>query len=147
MTISDTFTRGNIAGLISWAPTLLFNLSVKYLKISNLMYLDFSGIIVYGHKPANTLETYFALFVTISFMSFLGAVFVYLLKAVGTENYKFKGFMYGGIIWFSSYAITLLLKAPQLGNIPALTAISNLIGASIYGITLSYITVKWVLKE
>ena len=141
ISINDRFTRGMVAGFLAWIPTLVINSAARFLNISTLMYLDFAAVMVYGHRPTNTFETYFALAVTLMFMSVLGGVFAYLLKWIGPQSYIMKGWVFGAGVWFSVYAITLLYKAPQLTTVPFKTAIANFAGASIYGIVLAYILI------
>lgn len=145
--IRDRFTRGLIAGFLAWIPTWVFNWSSFQLKISDLMFLDFAGVLIYGTRVEGALERYFALLVTILFMSFLGAIFPVFLKAVGSENYVLKGMVYSCGIWFFSYAVTLLFKVSELDPMNVMTAISNFLGSAVYGVVLAYITVRWVIKE
>lgn len=141
--LNDRLTRGFIAGLICFIPLTIFNLTVYYLKISKLRYLDFAAVMIYGHRVTNTLEVTFAYFATLFFTSSLGIIFAYLIPSTSSRNIIFKGFLFSGGIWFLFYAIAVLFKIPELKHVDFLTSLCNFIGAIIWGITLGY-SLWWI---
>jgi len=144
--LDDRFTRGFIAGLIGCIPSIIFNQVMYLLKISKLRYLDFASVFVYGQKSAGTLEELFAALITIFFTSTLGIIFIFLIAAISTQNIVFKGLLFSAGSWFLIYSVVILFKIPEINNVDLLTAISNLIGATIWGISLVY-SLLWIKKK
>lgn len=134
--MKDRFVRGFIAGIIAWAPTFVLNWGAYYFHLATLRWSDFTGILLYGHKPGNFLENLFALAGVIFFLAILGVGFAYLVTAISSSHCVFKGLVYGVTLWFAFYVVTLLFKVPYLTKIPFKTAFFNSLGASIWGISL-----------
>ncbi len=144
--LKDRFVRGLLAGFIGGLPTIVFNHSAFHLNLSTLRFLDFMAIIIYGHKPKIIWDSIFAGFATFGQVSVMGMLFAYLILAIKSENYLIKGFVYGGFMWFLFYTAASLFKVHPLANIPLKTVISNLIGSSIWGISMAY-TLCWLDKR
>ncbi|ATW24420.1 hypothetical protein [Candidatus Formimonas warabiya] len=143
---NDRLTRGFVAGLIGCIPLFIFNNAAYYLKISQLRYLDFAAVIIYGHRVTNTMEVLFAFFATLFFASALGVVFACLIPAVTHRNILFKGFLFSGGVWFFCYALTVLFKIPEVSHVNVFTAFCNFIGAVIWGLSLAY-ALQWIDRK
>jgi mannose/fructose/N-acetylgalactosamine-specific phosphotransferase system component IIC len=76
------------------------------------------------------------------FCGFLGVCFIYFITLVSSRNIYFKGWFFSVFSWFMLYALFTLFKVPRLEKAPWQTPTSNLIGASIFGITLAWIILK-----
>ncbi|MEL7564346.1 MAG: hypothetical protein AAGU27_05625 [Dehalobacterium sp.] len=144
--LNDRLTRGFMAGLIGYIPLTIFNQSMYFLKISKLRYLDFASVFIYGHKCTSTLEALFSYFVTMFFTSALGIIFAFLIPTISNRNIVFKGFLFSSGSWFLIYAVTILFKISEVSNVDLLTAISNLMGAAVWGIALGY-ALLWLDKK
>jgi len=131
----DRSIRGLLAGV---AGAIIMNIwdfvSFYILKFSNLLYLDWAAIMIYGDKPANTLEYYFSLLTQIGWSGFLGIIFAFSIPYITSRNFLIKGGFYGFISTFIIYAIPVLFKIPHLKDISSTTAISHSIGATAWGI-------------
>jgi len=143
--LNDRFTIGLITGLIGAIPITVFNLSMNY-YFQTLRYLDFAAIFIYGHTSKTVFETLFAFAIAYLFLAFLGAIFAYIITGLTSKNLLIKGWVYGVFIWFSTYALTLLFRVPQLLDISLTSAISNFIGASIWGLSMAY-SLLWLNKK
>lgn len=138
--MKDRFTRGFTAGLIAGLITSAWNImSYNLIHISTLRYLDFVAILTYGRKTKAIWETLFSWGSTIFFFGLLGTIFIYLLSIITSDNIVLKSFLFSVTVWFSTYAITMLFKIPELTRVSFLTVFSNFIGAVIYGVALGYV--------
>lgn len=133
--LSDRFTRGFVAGLISAVPLTVFNKLSKYI-FDTFSYADFAGIMILGHRPKGLAQLALALGGEFFFVSFLGGVFALLIPTLTSKNLYFKGIIFSYLVWFGSYAITLLYKVPGLETLTLKTAFSNLLGSFLWGILL-----------
>lgn len=136
--LRDRFTRGIVAGLIGGIPTVAINQGSYYLKLSSLRYLDFVSLMIFSNLPKSRGEAWFAFFVMWAFFGVLGSVFALLVPVIKSGNLILKGVIFGGSVWFLSYAVTVLFKVSELQNIPLNNAVSNFIGATIWGLALGF---------
>lgn len=139
--LNDRFTRGFVAGLIAGVVLFPINMLSKIL-FNTLSYADFASILIYGHKSKNLLELVFAIGGVFFFEGILGGIFAHLITGITGRNLLFKGWVFSCLVWLGSYAVTLLFKVPGLLDIPFKTALSNFIGATIWGLFLTYALVK-----
>ncbi|WP_347490764.1 YqhR family membrane protein [Desulfoscipio sp. XC116] len=138
MVIKDTTTRGFIAGVIGGVLMNIVSYISYYLGIANLRFLDWPSIIITGHNPTNVLSVLFFLIVQLIFVGFLGFVFALLISRVLTDtNHIFKGVLFGAISWFAIYGITYVADVPKLTPLTLGTAVTDFLGAIVFGITLS----------
>ncbi len=138
ITLHDRFTRGMIAGLLAGIPSIAVNQTSYFLHLSSLRYLDFASTMILGSLPKTRGEAWFAFFVLIGFYGVLGSVFALLISVIKSENLVLKSATFGSMVWFLTFAITALYKVPELQRIPLNNAISNLIGATVWGLALGY---------
>jgi uncharacterized membrane protein YagU involved in acid resistance len=136
--LKDRLTRGLLAGILAGLVTFPWGLASKYiLKTADILYMDFAAIHIYGKRPENLAEMAFAQLAVFGLFGVCGILFVYLIPYITSMNLKLKGLLWGAIIWFSTYSITILFKVPGLEYISLLNSISNLIGALIWGLALA----------
>ncbi len=136
--MNDKFIKGIGSGVTAGVVAAVWNLATYYFNFSTLRYLDFSGVLIYGRKPTGTLESIFAWFGMLMFQALLGIVYAYLSPVIKTRHYLLKGWFYGVMVWFGSYAVTILFNVPELKIVSFKTAASNFIGASIFGWVLAH---------
>lgn len=140
MTLDDRLTRGFLAGLLAGLPSLAWGMFSRHiLQFTTLLYTDFASFLIYGKKGNTSMEMLFSQLVVFLFWGLGGIVFAYLVCYVTSKNLMLKGFLWGGIVWFISYVITVLFKVPGLETIPLKTAASQLIGGLIWGGALALI--------
>lgn len=140
MNIKDRITRGMIAGFTAGVITKVYDLTVFYLGISTLRWLDFAGLMMYGKKPVYLSYQIFATLGMLFFHALLGIVFVIMIQRYLTSNnLLLKGWFFGVTIWFIIFAVFHLFKVPELSFIPLKTTVSSFVGASIWGLTMAKI--------
>lgn len=139
----DRFTRGFIAGIIAALVPFIIHFIAYFLKLTTLRYADFIGIFVFGHKPVSSGELFFSIIVQICVLGGLGIAFALLIPLFSSKNYALKGLVFGGFIWFMVYFITFLFQIPEFKSIPLKTAITNLIGGCLWGISLG-LALNWL---
>ena len=140
MILDDRFTRGLLAGVLGGIPALVWGLLSKYvLRFTDMLFLEFAAILVYG-KPAVTLaDRVFAQVVVFAFYGICGILFVFLVPYITSKNLVLKGFIWGAFIWFFSYMVTFLFKVPGLLNMNLSTSVSQLIGGVVWGVFLAIV--------
>ncbi|HBV86067.1 MAG TPA: hypothetical protein DEF42_05240 [Desulfosporosinus sp.] len=136
--LEDRFSRGFLAGAVSYFPQLIWLIIAMLIGFTELIYSDFASILVYGRFAQDIYEYVFAEFIVVFWHGFLGVIFAFLLPVIKSKNLYFKGWFYGNAIWFASYVVTTLFQVPELGDINLKTSISNMIGASIQGLFLGF---------
>ncbi|KUO61753.1 MAG: hypothetical protein APF84_15300 [Gracilibacter sp. BRH_c7a] len=92
-------------------------------------------------------EYIFGLFVVAFWHGLLGISFAFFLKLINGKNLLFKGWAYGIGIWFFSYVITTLYQVPELLEISLHTSVSNIIGATLHGVSLGYVFIYLQRKK
>jgi uncharacterized membrane protein required for colicin V production len=138
LVIKDTITRGFVAGIIAGVLMNIVSYISFYLNIASLRFLDWPSIIITGDSPANTLSALYFLLIQLIFVGFLGSLFALLITRVTTSmNHLFKGFLFGVISWFTIYGLTYLANVPKLTPLDMGTAVTDFIGAIVFGIVLA----------
>lgn len=112
---------------------LLFR-SIDWVKHA---YYDWSFSLLTGSTSETLLETITGQIIHFFFAAGLGILFIYLLNIINTNNYIFKGWLYGIAVWFSVHVIVNLFDFQPLKHIPLSQLFSDFITASIYGIILA----------
>lgn len=140
----DRVMKGVIAGVLGGIVMNIWSfISVYILKFSNLLYLDWLSVMLYGHKPENSLEFFFSLFMQIVWSTLLAVIFAYLILLVTSKNHLIKGVSYGIIMFLFHHAVAIMFKIPHLQNISSTTTVSESIGAAMWGLVLSH-TLYWL---
>ena len=140
--MTDRFTNGFLTGFLSAFVPFVFNFGSRALGFSTLVWSDFMGLFILGRRPENTLELIYTICLQFRFLSILGSLFPLILTLISSKRYIFKGALYGITIWFILFSLPNLLQISGLGRIPLKTAISNFLGALLWGIALSFILKK-----
>lgn len=135
----DRFTRGLIAGT---AGGIIMNIgdffSYSILHYSNLRYLDWASILIFGGRPNNSLETLFSLIAQLFWSGFLGVIFSFITPAITSRGYLLKGAFWGFISGFLIYAVSVLLSMPHYNDLTTGTAVNQIIWGIIWGISMAY---------
>ena len=132
--MKDRFINGLLTGLIAGIVINILNFTAYYLRWSDLRYLDWAGILVFGTKPVLLHEELFALVVQLAFSAFVGVFFAYFYFKFTSRYYLLKGSFFGVILWFFMYASGIALKLPHLTIISFSTAASNFLNAVVFGL-------------
>ncbi len=107
------------------------------LGIAEILYLDWAAVLIYGYRFNTILEFVIAQFGQFVFSGMMGIVFAFLLSWVRSANYFFNDMLFGMVVWFGSYAITLLLEVTPLIPVHADTVLSNIVTAIVCGLVLA----------
>ncbi|SFH29943.1 Conserved membrane protein YqhR [Desulfotomaculum arcticum] len=138
MILQDRTTRGFIAGVLGGIVMNIISYISYYLNIANLRFLDWPSIIITGHSPTNALQAIFFFLIQLIFVGFLGIIFAYLVsKLVTSINYIFKGFLFAVLSWFAIYSLTYIADVPKLTPLTMGTAVTDFIGALVFGFVVS----------
>lgn len=136
----DRFYRGLLAGIIGGVAMNVWSLfSYHILHFSNRRFLDWAGVIMYGHLPKTTFQAVYALTTQLIWVGLLGILFAFLVPKVTSRSYLGKGVFYSLSMGLIIYAIPRLFKIPELIITPTTTVISNHIGAIIWGLTMAHV--------
>lgn len=139
----DRLTRGFYAGLGAGVLQDGWSFLSYALGLTTLRMADWSAIVIFGRGgPFSMGELFFSFIGHLIWCGFLGIVFVYLIPYVTHQHLTLKGLLFGWLVWFFIYGITLLFKVEPTLNLPLKTPVSDLIGASIYGLVLAWVVNK-----
>jgi len=84
----DRYHRGLVAGMIAGIPMNIWDLiSYHYLRFSELRYLDWSAVTIFGHLPKGNAEIAFALISHFFWVGFLGMIFAFLIGKITSRKY------------------------------------------------------------
>ena len=134
----DRFIDGCLAGLLAGIIANIYSYaSYHLLHLTSMRYVDFAGIMIFGNLPRGPEELILAQLAQLFFSSFLGVGFSLFLSKLTFRNFLFKGWYYGCVFLFGIYILTTLFKVPGLTQINFGTAASNVVAASIFGLTLA----------
>lgn len=137
MELKDRLLRGFIAGVAGGIAMNVISLTSYYLGIAELRLLDWSALVIYGMKPTSSAETLFALLAHLVFNGTLGIIFAYLITVITSINHLFRGAMYGAVMWFALYGISMLYKLEATVPLHVDTAASDLTASVVYGLVLA----------
>ena len=145
--MTDRFLRGVAAGVIAYAPTWLYNyVAYSFFHFPKYRFADFASVMILGIPARGSIELWFARLVTLFFLALCGAVFAFLVPQLTSRYLYFKGWFYSVTIWFLCFTVTKLFKIPYLSSQDINTALSNLIAATIWGLSLAY-TMQLLVKR
>jgi uncharacterized membrane protein YagU involved in acid resistance len=137
--MKDRFSIGFTSGIIGGLVPFIFNFSSRALGFTTLLWSDFMGSIMLGRMPEGTLERVFFVVVEFMFLGVLGAIFALILPYISSKRHLFKGALFGVTVWFILFSLPHLLQLPGFDATPLKTAVSNIISASLWGLSLAYI--------
>ncbi|WP_408954709.1 hypothetical protein [Natroniella sp. ANB-PHB2] len=133
--MQDKTIAGFIAGLVGGiAMNIKDYITVFLLNWEEELYFEWGAMMIYGRFPENLSEVILAQLAHLFFAGLLGGLFSVLIIRLDTKRYLIKGFIYGTAAWFIIYAISILLKVPNLMEHTFNATLSNLSGAIIYGL-------------
>ncbi len=146
--VKDRFINGFLAGVSAGIVMNLWGFLAGAMRFTDLRMVDWTAIIVFGHKPPfNSIEILIALLANLFFTGLLGIGFIALLSIIKNNTIYFKGWIYSVAIWFMIYAVTTLAKVEGTMPVSVGTTTANLIGATIFGFLVAYFTVKFLSTE
>lgn len=135
----DRFYRGFFSGVVAGIPMNIWSLfSFHVLNFTNLRYLDWAGLILFGDLPTTLIQNVIAQTMQFMWLGALGVIFIYLLPHTTTRYHTGKAVIFSIIAGFIIYAIPVLLQFPHLTQISTNTVIDNQLGGVIWGIGLGY---------
>lgn len=145
--MQDRYVRGALAGVIGGVAMDVWSYISAALDFGKIRFVDWSSVMIFGYLPVTKAEEILALVGQVIFSMLLGIVFVFMVPAISSRNLWFKGMSYAFGVWFLILIITLLFNVKHLVPIYFATALSNFIGALIYGLVLASMLMKITPKE
>ena len=140
----DRTFRGLIGGVIGAIIMNLINLTFFYiLKLTKIRFLDWSGIIMLGHRPNKNIEIIYSLIIHILWTGVLGVILAYLIPQISSQGYLLKGGLYAFLITFIFRSLVILYKVPIISNVSINTSIINTTTSFVWGIILALILAKF----
>lgn len=135
----DRFFRGLLAGLAGSVVKDGLDFLMHYaIRFNPKTFLDFSGVLVLGHRPKGLWELLLAYVGQLIFSSSMGILFVYLTSTVmSSRRLYLKGAFFGVTVWFFTYAIAIMLRVPALSEFSPRTASTHLVTTCFFGLTLA----------
>ncbi|PKM87781.1 MAG: hypothetical protein CVU87_08935 [Firmicutes bacterium HGW-Firmicutes-12] len=122
----DRFFRGVVAGIAGGIVMNIWSFfSYHILHFTKMRFLDWAGILLYGHLPEGLGETVYATFIQIIWAGFMAVFFTFLIPAIFSKGYIIKAIFFSYISGFIIYAIPTLYKVPNLMETTLNTTISN----------------------
>lgn len=134
--VEDRIFRGGIAGVVSGIIVLIFNLSVKALGLTSIIWIDFADVFVHGEPTTSIMPTIFSILVLLILEGALGGLFSYLVPLLSSKYFLIKSWYYSTVLWFIFFAITVLFKVPGLTPMNPNDAVINFVAATIWGLGL-----------
>lgn len=113
-------------------------MTYNLLRVTNWRFLDYAGLLIFGRKPAGTVEIMISVLGQIFFSGAMGVLFAFLLPLTTSRHYLLKGWFSGMLIWFSVYTVLHLFQLPQVLELDTGTVLSNTLKASLFGLALAW---------
>ncbi|MFZ7103317.1 MAG: hypothetical protein ACOWWO_11780 [Peptococcaceae bacterium] len=136
----DRFNRGLIAGVLASIPMNIWDLFAYHiLNYSNLRYLDWGCIMLFGHLPTNLVQSLLGFASQLMWVGFLGVIFSFLTPFITSKTYLIKGAFFGFITGFIIYAIPVVFGTKYLSTSSTGTTVTQIFGGLIWGISLAKI--------
>ena len=145
--IKDRLFRGFAAGLIGGLVMNVYSLIAQIMNWTALPFWKWAVIMTLGREQnLGTPEIILGVIAHLVFTGFLGIAFSYLVPHIKHEGIILKGVLFSILTWFIIYAITHLFQVQGTTPLLLKTAVSNVTGATIYGITLGW-ALAWLYNK
>lgn len=125
----------------------LVSLVFHHTKLTSLPFWKWAAIMILGKEPAGISDLILALASHLFFTGILGIIFAYLILWLNPAYLLFKGVVYALAVWFFIYGLTLLFKVKGTVPINYSTALGNITGAILYGLTLGALLLLFERKR
>ncbi|MEW6448762.1 MAG: hypothetical protein AB1426_11900 [Bacillota bacterium] len=143
--LKDLFTAGFAAGVTAGIAAELVDHVAFILDFAALRYVEWAGIVVFGHKPHGPGEFIIAQSLQLFFSGIVGIIFAYLLLLVTNKNLLFKGWVYAILSWFALRGLAKTCNLSML-DLDFATALANIVNVSVYGLLLASL-MHWLQKR
>lgn len=135
----DPIIHGAIAGLTGGIVQAIYGFTVKTLYLTDRIFMDYGEIIVLGHRSSQGNMSIIGLIAHLINAAVWGVLFSFMMKFGRKKYYIAKGLGLGVFIWLLSLGLATIYQIPLFKDINEQQAYVLLIGASIYGLVLSWI--------
>ncbi|MFZ5897940.1 MAG: YqhR family membrane protein [Bacillota bacterium] len=137
MIFRDRLVAGFTAGAVGGIAMNVFAQIAWFLHLTQVRYLDWAAVLLYGHRPHGFGEAAFAQIVQIVFTGILGIAFAYLVPLISSRHYLFRGIVFGLTAWFLIYSMTLLYGLHTVVQLELLTVAVDFVGSVVFGLVLA----------
>lgn len=139
----DRLSKGLLAGIIGAIPMNLLNLAFYQLKLADIRFVDYSGIIMLGNAPNDLQSFIYSLFIQIIWSGILGIGLAFLYPHINSNGYYLKGTLYGFLLGFTFRCIVALYRVPELRISTPLSSEINLCAIVLWGLTAAFLIHKF----
>jgi hypothetical protein len=128
---------GAIAGALKDIPDAIFH---YILKITDITFWDYAGIIVLKRHPEGILEHVYSFLYEVTFSILIAVIYIHLIPYLQTKHYLLRGAVFGAIVWFFIQAAALAFRIEAvIVRSDLITSIVNSVNSLIYGMILAYV--------
>ena len=130
----DLFLQGFLAGVLGGIVMCIVDGLLFLGGITELLYLDWAAVIIFGFRASTMAETLFALLGKLLFAGYLGIVLNYLFPTLTKGHYRLKGIIIGSFAWLAINALTVLFQIAPLIPTDVATASSEFLTSTLFGL-------------
>jgi len=143
--IHDSIALGTASGVVGTFPQLMLHFLAVQLGYNKYFAFQIMGSLYLVKKLTYVPLGYFiGGLLWEAFGAALGILIVYLIRATGREFWWLKGIGVSvGIMFVLIYGFIFDISKPQILPFDIKTNLIMLIGSIIYGVTTSYLVLKW----
>lgn len=116
---------------------LLNWVSVHVLHFSKAPLYDYIASLSLGHPARGAMEVFISQLAHFVWLGILGSLFAFLTPYVTSRNYLFRGWLYATTTWLVLLAMGSFFRIPFLWKTAWETIASNLVTASVWGLSLA----------
>lgn len=143
--IKDSTALGAVAGIVATIPQLVFDFIMVQLGYSGYYAFQLSGsIYLLKRFTDDILGFVLGGIIWESMAMFLGIITVFYMRFTGKDYWWLKGIVVSNVIMFAAiYGFLYSLGAAKIVPFDIPTNFTVLIGNIIFGLTKSYLVVRW----
>ncbi|KNZ69426.1 hypothetical protein Tfer_1868 [Thermincola ferriacetica] len=137
--MKDRLTAGALAGFIGATIQVIFDITMKMLKITDRTFIDFAKVFVMFKPFKGVTADIVGTIGHLGAGALFGVMLAYIIMLTSHRFYLFKGTGFGFVIWITVNGIGTAINLPLFKEIPPLSALATLAGALIWGLVTAYI--------
>lgn len=136
--IMDRTFKGLIAGMVGAIPMNIVNFIFYGLNLTQIRFIDWSGIILTGERPNDLNSIIYSLIHQIFWSGAIGIGLAFLIPAISSRGYFIKAVFYSFFVSFIFRGIVVMFRVPHLYKILTVTSELNFISVVIWALTAGY---------
>lgn len=136
--INDRMTRGIIAGVVSAVVQDVYTFAARTVGFTKIDYEDFAEALIFSRLLPGFFPSFFGLIGHLAWNTFLGVVFVYLIKFTSSRYYVLKGLTVGVFTWWFVKVFFSIVRIPGIVSPSSKEVGVYLIGSLLFGLSVAY---------